>query len=101
MTVNYYIGTKDKDTKDYKLNDSYIEHIIKKEFTRRYPLGFTITKTTGYYTHDDGQVIEEKGYIVTVLDTNEVSHMFACRLKGLLNQESIGVQVINDSITFE
>ena len=101
MTVNYYIGTKDKDTKNYKLNNSYIEHIIKTEFAKRYPLGFTITKTTGYYRHDNGQVIEEKSYIVTVLDTNEVSPMFACKLKGLLNQESIVVQVITDSIMLE
>ena len=28
MTVIYYIGTKDKDTKDYKLTDDYLKQTI-------------------------------------------------------------------------
>lgn len=101
MTVNYYIGTKDKDTKDYKFNDNYFERIITDEFIKEYPLGFTITKGTGYYKHDSGEVVTEKTYIVTVLDELFVNVDLTDALKEKLNQECIGVQVINDNAMFK
>ena len=35
MTVIYYIGTKDKDTKDYKLTDKFIKQTIIDEVTKQ------------------------------------------------------------------
>ena len=54
MTVTYYIGTKDKDTKDYQLTDEFINQVIIDEFAKEYPNGFTITTGTGYYKNDSG-----------------------------------------------
>ena len=101
MTVNYYIGTKDKDTKDYKLTDEFIKQTIIDEVTKQYPNGFTITEGTGYYKHDNGEVVTEKTYIVTILDEVFVNVDLTNTLKEKLNQECIGVQVINDSIMFK
>ena len=101
MTVNYYIGTKDKDTKDYKLTDKFIKQTIIDEVTKQYPNGFTITEGTGYYKHNSGEVVTEKTYIVTVLDEVFVNVDLTNALKDKLNQECIGVQVINDSVTFK
>ena len=101
MTVNYYIGTKDKDTKDYKLTDKFIKQTIIDEVTKQYPNGFTITEGTGYYKHDSGEVVTEKTYIVTVLDEVFVNADLTDALKEKLNQECIGVQVINDSVVFK
>ena len=101
MTVNYYIGTKDNDTKDYNLTDEFIKQTIIDEVTKQYPNGFTITKGTGYYKHDSGEVVTEKTYIVTVLDEVFVNVDLTNVLKEKLNQECIGVQVINDSIMFK
>ena len=101
MTVNYYIGTKDKDTKDYKLTDEFIKQTIIDEVTKQYPNGFTITEGTGYYKHDSGEVVTEKTYIVTVLDELFVNVDLTDALKDKLNQECIGVQVINDSVVFK
>ena len=100
MTVIYYIGTKDKDTKDYKLTDEFIKQTITDEVVKQYPNGFTITEGTGYYKHDNGEVITEKTYIVTVLDEVFVNVDLTDALKEKLNQECIGVQVINDSVMF-
>ena len=100
MTVIYYIGTKDKDTKDYKLTDKFIKQTIIDEVTKQYPNGFTITEGTGYYKHDNGEVVTEKTYIVTVLDKLFVNADLTDVLKDKLNQECIGVQVINDSVMF-
>ena len=101
MTVNYYIGTKDKDTKDYKLTDEFIKHTITEEFAKQYPNGFTITEGTGYYKHDSGEVVTEKTYIVIVLNELFVNADLTNALKDKLNQECIGVQVINDSVMFK
>lgn len=101
MTVIYYIGTKDQDTKDYKLSHDYIESVIKTEFAKEYPQGFTVSNAIGYFKHDDGTVIEEKSYIVTVLNTEIVHYILLYRLKSLLNQESIGIQIIKDNVIFE
>ena len=101
MTVNYYIGTKDKDTKNYKLTDKFIKQTIIDEVTKQYPNGFTITEGIGYYKHDSGEVITEKTYIVTVLDEVFVNADLTDALKEKLNQECIAVQVINDSVMFK
>ena len=101
MTVNYYIGTKDKDTKDYKLNDKFIKQTIIDEVTKQYPNGFTITEGIGYYKHNSGEVVTEKTYIVTVLDEVFVNVDLTNALKDKLNQECIGVQVGYDSIMFK
>ena len=101
MTVIYYIGTKDKDIKDYKFYNDYFERIITDEFIEKYPLGFTITKGTGYYKHESGGTVIENTYIVTILDTVTISYNLIERLKHKLNQECIGVQVIKDSVVFK
>lgn len=101
MTVIYYVGTKDKDTKDYKLTDEFINQVIIDEFAKEYPNGFTITEGIGYYKHDNGDVVTEKTCIVTVLDELFVNADLTDALKDKLNQECIGVQVINDSVVFK
>ena len=101
MAVIYYIGTKDKDTKNYKLTDEFIKQTIINEVIKQYPNGFTITEGTGYYKHNSGEVVTEKTYIVTVLDEVFVNVDLTDALKEKLNQECIGVQVIYDSIMFK
>ena len=101
MAVIYYIGTKDKETKDYKLTNEFIKQTITNEVAKQYPNGFTITEGTGYYKHDSGEVVTEKTYIVTVLDELFVNADLTDALKEKLNQECIGVQVINDSVVFK
>lgn len=101
MTVIYYIGTKDKDIKDYKLTNEFIKQTITNEFAKQYPNGFTITEGIGYYKHDSGEVVTEKTYIATVLDELFVNADLTDALKDKLNQECIGVQVINDSVVFK
>ena len=101
MTVNYYIGTKDQYTKGYELKYDYCKQTITDEFAKQYPNGFTITEGTGHYKHDSGETVTEKTYIVTVLDTFIVNTVLIDTLKRKLNQECIGVQIINDSVVFK
>lgn len=101
MTVICYIGTKDKDTKDYELKFDYCKQTIINEFAKEYPNGFTITEGIGYYKHNSGEVVTEKTYIVTVLDEVFVNVDLTDALKEKLNQECMGVQIINDSVMFK
>ena len=101
MTVNYYIGTKDKDTKDYKLTDEFIKQTIIDEVTKQYPNGFTITEGTGYYKHNNGEVVTEKTFIVTVLDEVFVNIDLTDAMKEKINKEWIEVKVIKDSVMFK
>ena len=101
MTINYYIGTKDKYKKGYELKYDYCKQTITDEFAKQYPNGFTITEGTGYYKHDSGEVVTEKTFIVKVLDEVFVNVDLTDALKEKLNQECIGVQVINDSVMFK
>ena len=55
MAVIYYIGTKDKDTKDYKLTNESIKQTIMNEFIKEYPLGFTITEGMGCFKGNKAQ----------------------------------------------
>lgn len=98
MTVNYYIGTKDKDTKGYELEFDYCKQAIIEEFAKQYPNGFTITEGTGYYKYDSGEVVIEKTYIATVLDTSSINAGLINALKDKLNQACIGVQIITDGV---
>ena len=100
MTVIYYIGTKDQYTKGYELKFDYCKQTITDEFAKQYPNGFTITEGTGYYKHDSGEVVTEKTYIITALNTTIVNFDLVDILKEKLNQESIGIQVIEDSTMF-
>ena len=100
MAIIYYIGTKDKDTKDYQLTDEFINQVIINEFSKEYPLGFTITTGTGYYKHDSGDVVTEKTFIVTVLDISFVNRNLINILKEKLNQECIAAQDVKDRVMF-
>ena len=101
MTVIYYIGTTDKDTKDYKLTNDYFRQTITDEVAKQYPNGFTITEGTRHYKHNRWEVVTEKTFIVTVLDEVFVNVDLTDALKEKLNQECLGVQVLNDNVTFK
>ena len=100
MAVIYYIGTKDQYTKGYELKFDYCEQTIIEEFAKEYPLGFTITEGIGCYKHNNGEMVTEKTFIVTVLDITFANTNLIDTLKEKLNQECIAVQVIEDSTMF-
>lgn len=78
----------------------YYEKAIIEEFTKEYPLGFTITEGIGCYKHNDGEIVTEKTFIVTVLDISFPNRNLIDVLKNKLNQECIAVQVLNDNAMF-
>lgn len=101
MTVVYYIGLNDKDTKEQEITSMKAESILDKLFTNAYPAGFTRTNAVGRYRHDDGHVVSEETIIYTVLDAKIVDYELIDNIKSMLNQESVAVQLItNDIVNF-
>ena len=101
MTIIYYIGLNDKDTKEQEITSMKAESILDKLFTNAYPLGFTRTNAIGRYKHNDGHIVSEETIIYTVLDTKIVDYKLIDDIKSILNQESVAVQVItNDVVSF-
>lgn len=104
ITINYYIGLKDKDTKDYKYSrDRMINTIL--DVLKDYYEGFTLQECKGCYTHHtdiDDDVIIEDSIKVTVFTTVGQSHIEeVCEeLKEALNQECIAVEVRRSCISF-
>lgn len=89
----FYIGKNDKDQRKQILSDNEFIYYISDCFKN-----FTVTEALGCYTYDNGDTEQEKSLVVTVFDnfsqsTLDVKIEF---LKVYLNQESIGVEIVNN-----
>ena len=85
----FLIGLADKDTKQQELSrEVYLRTIYNVVGD------CTISDAVGYYTHDNGELVEEPSLRVDMLFKNDNNiRGYADRLKAELNQESIGYEV--------
>lgn len=89
----FYIGKDDKDQRKQVLSDNEFISYISSCFHN-----FTVTESIGYYTYEDGYTEQEKSLVVTVFNSYndiELKHKVGY-LKTVLNQECIGVEIVND-----
>lgn len=89
----FYIGKNDKDQRKQVLSDNEFIYYISDCFKN-----FTVTEALGYYTYDNGDVEQEKSLIVIVFDnfSKPILNVKIEFLKAYLNQEAIGVEIVND-----
>lgn len=89
----FYIGKNDKDQRKQVLSDKEFIYYISDCFQN-----FTVTESIGYYTYEDGYTEQEKSLIVTVFNSyndTDLKHIVDY-LKTTLNQECIGVEIVNN-----
>lgn len=89
----FYIGKNDKDQRKQILSDREFLYYISSCFHN-----FTVTEALGYYTYEDGYTEQEKSLVVTVFNSyndTDLKHIVGY-LKTVLNQESIGVEIVNN-----
>lgn len=98
-SINYYIGFRDKDTKQYAMSIHECETVTKAVALEHFEHGFAFTETQGVYQHDNGEIVIEQGCKVTVFG-DDVNNEFVAAIKEHLNQESVAVEVINSIVTF-
>lgn len=89
-----FIGLNDKITKLQEIStiDAYklIVNICKSHKLD----GFTISEATGFYVHENGEVVTEKSLRIEILfSSNEVIDAIIKDIKIILNQESVVKQV--------
>ena len=84
-----YLGLNDKITKKQEIATP-----AAIEKAARYFKDCTITETTGYYTHDSGDIVTEKTLKIEKIDFGGVFNVekAAADLKTMFNQESIAVE---------
>lgn len=98
-TINIYIGLNDKDTKQQELSNLEAKAEISAILFRYCPLGFTLQECQGMYKHNDGTVVCENTIKVTLLDYDACMIFEIVEdLKRKLNQESIAVEFIKDTV---
>ena len=84
----FYIGLNDKDTKKQEHSKEYFLKTIHAVVG-----DCTISDAIGYYTHDNGELVEENSLRVEMLFKKDADiPKFADKLKKDLNQESIGYE---------
>lgn len=102
QTINFYIGTLDKDTLKREVSDAQVVAVINACFDN-----YTIEKITGVYTMQSGEyageVITEDTFKVTLLDTenkfnDDIINNVCKFIKNMLNQESVAVEVLRNAV---
>lgn len=98
QTINFYVGTLDKDTLKREVTDDQVVAVLGACFDN-----YTVEKVMGIYTMQDGEhageVIVEDTFKVTLLcqqdwSTDKINNV--CKfIKNMLNQESVAVEIYN------
>ena len=87
--INLYIGLNDKDSKKQEISTVEAFKIVQKTAINLFG-GGTIYEVMGFYTHDDGTLIEERSLKLEIVDVeNKKVLEFINVIKTVLNQESI------------
>ena len=88
-----FVGLNDKDTKTQKIQTVEAYKILMNVLCSVGYDGATVTESTGFYRHEDGQFIIEKSLMIDILFAeDEKTAKLIDILKRALNQESIAFQ---------
>lgn len=89
-----YVGLNDKDSKIQEISTIDAYKIIVNVCKISGLDGFTIGEATGFYVHEDGEIVTEKSLRIEILfSSNEVIDAIIKDIKTILNQESVVKQV--------
>lgn len=89
-----YVGLNDKDSKIQEISTIDAYKIIVNVCKTSGLDGFTIGEATGFYVHEDGEIVTEKSLRIEILfSSNEVIDAIIKDIKTILNQESVVKQV--------
>lgn len=85
-----YVGLNDKITKLQEISTINAYKMIVNVCKNNGLDGFTISDATGFYVHDNGDVVTEKSIKIEILFTDEkTTNNIINELKIILNQETI------------
>lgn len=100
IVTRLFVGCNDKDTKKQEKSYAEIEELIHDILTLNGFVAYTLQSASGVFTHEDGQVVNESTYIITLVNTsNEVTSVVE-NFKLALNQECIMVEQYQSRVVF-
>lgn len=89
------LGLNDKDSKQQEI-DTITAYKIVMTTVKKYYSGATVTESTGFYTHENGETVIEKSLQISILFADETkTARLADELKTLFNQESVALEKQN------
>ena len=95
-----FIGLNDKDSKNQEISTIDAFKIVSNLACKFIGYG-TITESRGIYTHDNGDIVEETTLRCEFSGAElEAVKAFCECAKKALNQESIGLEVVNSNFDF-
>lgn len=96
-----FLGLNDKDSKVQEINTVDAYKLAMRAVIRAGYNGASITESTGFYTHDDGQTVIEKSLRIDILnaETRKTSALIE-DLKAVFNQESILLEETESTVKF-
>ena len=87
--INLYIGLNDKDSKKQEISTIEAFKIVQKTAMILFG-GGTIYEVLGFYTHENGDIVEEKSLKLELVEVENSKVLeFINIMKTVLNQESI------------
>lgn len=99
-TINFYIGKFNKLTHKQELSNEFILNAIHRTLRNYGAPGYTVTSCKGCYTHNNGTIVREPSYKVTVCKIDLPIKQVCNELKLQLNQESILVEIYESTAQF-
>lgn len=87
-----YLGLQDKDTGVEKYSEDEAIKILN-EICSKYLRGYNIRKSTGFWTDDNNQTVDEKSLVISFnfIEENKV-HVLADEIVETFNQECVFIE---------
>lgn len=92
IITKLYIGCNDRDTKRQEKTYAEIKELIHDILELHSFKAYTLQSASGVFTYENGQVVNENTYIITLVNASKELKFMIENLKLALNQECIMVE---------
>lgn len=100
IVTRLFIGCNDRDTKKQEKSCAEIKELIHDILALHNFNAYTLQSASGVFTHEDGAVVNENTYIITLVNAPANLGYVIDNFKIALNQESIMVEQHQSRIEF-
>lgn len=100
VVTRLFIGCNDRDTKKQEKSCAEIKELIHDILELHGFNAYTLQSASGVFTHENGQVVNENTYIITLVNASKELKFAVENFKIALNQECIMVEQYQSNVAF-
>lgn len=100
IVTRLFVGCNDQDTKKQEKSCAEIKELIHDILELHGFNAYTLQSASGVFTHENGQVVNENTYIITLVNPADNLCYVIENLKIALNQESVMIEQYQSNIAF-